>query len=185
MKTGLLVRVRHAQQQAAPLPVEVVGGGEVDGERNDLGQLGKRLREDDLAAHGGDRQGGVHHLPERARPGARGTDDGAGGDRATIGVHGAGFTVGDVDAGDVDAGEQGGAVPAGARRVAEHDGLRRAVAVVGGVGRGEQPFGLDQRGQRLGLGDVDHPGGDAELVLQRDVALGRRRRARGSDSRNR
>jgi hypothetical protein len=93
-------------------------------------------------------------------------------------VHRAGLAAVHVDAGDGDAGEQGGAVASRAGGVAQHDRLRRAVAVVGGVGGGQQAVGRDQRRQRLRFGNLDHPGGHAQLVLQRDVALegGHRRR---------
>ena len=143
VEAGFLVRVRHAHQQAATFAVEekLVVKSMVKGTPRPIGH---GLGEDDLAAQRCDGERRVGHLTDRAGPRPGRADDGARRDRAVVGVHPAGLAAGHVDAGDRDAAEQGGAVAAGAARVAEHDGIRRAVAVVGGVGRREESVGLDQ-----------------------------------------
>ena len=77
------------------------------------------------------------------------------------------------DAGDRAASDQAGAGAPRRPGVAEHDRLRGAVPVLGRPGGGQQPLGVDQRREPLGLGDVDHPAGHAQLVLDRHVPLER------------
>ena len=80
----------------------------------------------------------------------------------------------DVDPGHRAAADQAGAGTAGRPGVPQRRPTRGCSARRRRPGGGEQPVGLDQRRQRLGLGDLDHPAGDAQLVLQRDVPLERR-----------
>ena len=89
-----------------------------------------------------------------------------------------GDDLGDRSAAGVDRGDRTVAHQARARTssgagVPTDDALGGAMAVGRRVRSREQTLGADQRRKCLGLGDLDHAAGNADLVLQGDVLLER------------
>jgi hypothetical protein len=107
------------------------------------------------------------HRAEAGRPGPGRADHGTRDHDARRRPH-QGRVAGRLQPEDVDAGQHRRCVPPGAARVAEHDGLRRAVPVPGMEGRREHVVRAQPGNQGRCLAGVEKPGGDAELVLQVD-----------------
>ena len=150
--------------------MEVEGAAEVDRQRRSAGEVVHRLGEEHLAAQRGPGSSTPASSPARR--------DQAPAAQITVSVLTVFSPVTDrgdaavdaLDRVDLVAGQELRAELTGREGVAHDDGLRRRVTVLGRVAGGQHVVDLQQRAQLLGLGRRDHPRGDAELVLQRDVA---------------
>src|ERR1700730_1818445 len=163
--------VAGAQQHLLHLLAKVEAAGLIVGERHRPGQLGKRLREEDVATAGKDRH---RDAGQPAHPRGRGTggvDDYRRGDLTLGCAHAAHFAAGYVDGRHLDAFHDAGAQLAGP--------LREALGHLGGAGEAvlRAPDGGDQvvhaqrghDGLRFFRRDDAHV--DAQAPLERDARL--------------
>src|SRR5882724_11528363 len=163
--------VAGAQQHLFHLLAEVEAAGLIVGQRHGAGQLGKQLREEDVATTGEDGQGDAGQSAHPRGGGAGRVDDHGRGDLALRGAHTAHLAAGHVDGRHLHAFHDAGAQLAGP--------LGEALGHLGGAGQAVlgTPHGGDQvvhvQGGHDGLGFLgrDDAHVDAEALLQRDARL--------------
>ncbi|CAB4896689.1 unannotated protein [freshwater metagenome] len=171
VEAGGLIGVGHAEQQTLTLVVEVEAGGEVDGERQVIGQVEHRLGEPDRSAHRIDRQGDAGHVTDEPRPRPGGAHHGVSGNRPARGDHaGDGVTLA-FNGGDRAVREDAHAKRTRCLGVALDHSAGVGVAVTRAERSSQHVVDVGQWRQLACLLRRQHPARHAEAVLQRDAGL--------------
>lgn len=170
-ESGGLLGMRHPQEHARTLSMEIEGGCSIDGHwharrKYRCERVAERLGDKNLPAERLDWEGDASHGPDLLRPGARSTHDRAGTNRAgarldrdTLGALG-------VNALDQNARSKDRAVSAGACRIAMNDRFGAAVAVARVECCCEHVIDDDAGSEFAGLAGGEEAAVDAHLLLE-------------------